>query len=263
MKRFSFGTTISFFVLALAVIGLLMFFGGPLKSAASAIFSKPASFAFARLESVRSFVRGLANARNLSRENESLKNENLSLISKVAKYEDLEQENGFLRASLDLAEEIDRGFVAATIYNLQLGPSGYRAMITKGANDGLSQDDVVATESGVLVGRLSEVGGRYSSLATVNDPSFSVTVKVLGSETTGIAVGAMDEGMHMDLVVQSDAIKEGDVIVSSGVDFFPAGLVVGVVSHVESIETQLFKKVKIKPSLDDLRLSRVLVIKSE
>ena len=71
----------------------------------------------------------------------------------------------------------------------------------------------------------------------------------------------MDQGLYFDLIVQSDLIKEGDVVVSSGTDLVPPALVVGTVSHVETKDTDLFKKVKIKPAMGEVKIGRVLIIR--
>ena len=63
-------------------------------------------------------------------------------------------------------------------------------------------------------------------------------------------------------IVQTDEIKEGDTIVSSGNDLFPAGLIVGMVRHVQANETQLFKGVSVTPAIDEITLGKVLVIKN-
>jgi len=48
-------------------------------------------------------------------------------------------------------------------------------------------------------------------------------------------------------VVQTDDIKEGDTLVSSGDDMLPAGLIIGIVSQVNSNTAKLFKEVSIAP----------------
>jgi len=121
----------------------------------------------------------------------------------------------------------------------------------------------VVSETGVLIGRIKEVSSGFSKVLVVVDPEFKITAKVLNSETTGIARGALNEGMYLDFIVQNEGIKEGDVIVSSGDDLYPPALILGEVSYIDVGEAQIFKKVRIKPEFDNMPFGRVVIIKAE
>ena len=85
----------------------------------------------------------------------------------------------------------------------------------------------------------------------------------MSSGTSGIARGALNEGMYLDFVVQEDEIKEEDMLMSTGNDLFPPALIIGSVDHIEANATQMFKKVRIRPAIKDVQLGRVLVIKDD
>ncbi|MDO8640169.1 MAG: rod shape-determining protein MreC, partial [Nitrosarchaeum sp.] len=99
------------------------------------------------------------------------------------------------------------------------------------------------TAEGEIVGKVQKVMNNFSRVIFVSDPEFKITAKVVGSDTSGIARGALSEGVYLDFVVQEDDIKEGDVVISTGNDLFPPALVLGFVDYVESNVTQMFKKV--------------------
>lgn len=235
------------------------FFDRRLTHVGPVLVKKPASYVFSKLENTRFFLQGLAGIRKLSSENDKLKKENLSLTSRLADYEDKKEENNFFRNALKIAPRFSGEVIYSNIFSSQLGPGGYDVLLNKGVESGISDNDIVMTEDGVLVGKIKKSYGGFAHVLIVSDPDFSVTAKVLSSDTAGIAKGALDKGMYLDLIVQSDPIKEGDVIVSSGMDLFPPALVVGTVSHVETSETDLFKKVKIKPAVEGVKIGRVLV----
>ncbi len=236
------------------------FFDQKINGLGGAIVQRPASYLFSRTESAGFFFRSLVGIKNTITENENLKKENLSLLSQFADYEDLKNENDFLRKILNLSARFNNKIIYANIYQFQLGVDGYDVLINEGTAGGISEDDIVITEEGVLVGRIEEAQENFSRVLAVSDTDFSVTAKVLGSETAGIARGALAQGLYFDLIIQSDSIKEGDVIVSSGMDLIPPALVVGTVSHVETKDTDIFKKVKIRPAIGKIKIGRVLII---
>jgi|SRR3989344_9610554 len=183
------------------------FFGQRIDHLGGAIFKDPASYAFIRMENAGFFLRNFINAKNIILENEDLKKENFSLLSRFADYEDLKNENDFLRKSLNISPRFNKNIAYASIYHFQLGTNGYDVLINKGANDGISDKDFVITEEGVLVGKIKEVDNNFSRVLVVSDPEFSVTAKAVSSGTAGIAKGAMSQGLYLDLIVQGEPIR--------------------------------------------------------
>jgi len=248
------------------------FFDRKINNFGTVIIQRPTSYLFSRMESAGFFFRGLVKVKNSIKENEGLKKENLNLLSQLANYEDLKNENDFLRSALNISprfnlafadkSEVNDKIVYANIYQFRLGVNGYDVLINQGASSGISEGDTVITEEGVLVGLIERVYENFSRALVVSDTDFSVTAKVLNSETIGIARGALAQGLYFDLIIQSDVVKEGDVVVSSGTDLIPPGLIVGTVSYVETGEVDLFKKVRIKPAMGEVRIGRVLIIRN-
>jgi len=67
--------------------------------------------------------------------------------------------------------------------------------------------------------------------------------------------------MYLKLVIQSENIKEGELLVSSGDDFFPPALIIGKIQNIESSQGDTFKIVRVKPMFESLSFSRVVIIK--
>jgi rod shape-determining protein MreC len=226
-----------------------------------------ASYIFSKLESAgwRSgfFFRGLVGSGNIILENENLTKKNLGLLSRLADYENLESENEFLRKVLNISPRLRNEIAYANIYQFQLGLDGYDVLLNKGVSDGITEGDVIITEEGVLVGHIEKAYTDFSRVLAISDTDFSVTAEILNSDIVGIARGALGQGLYFDLIVQSDSIKEGDIVVSSGMDLIPPALIVGTVSYVETKDTDLFKKVKIKPAMGEVRIGRVLIIRND
>lgn len=216
---------------------------------------------FVRMENLGGFVGKIKNFNNLASENDKLRQDLKILDSLEAKIDDLESENDFLRRAGRISSRLDYPIVYAGIFNLNLAPTGYNVLLNKGAQDGISEGDVVITTEGVLVGKIEKVMQNFSRVLFVSDSEFKITAKVVGSDTSGIARGALNEGMYLDFIVQEDEIKEEDTLISTGSDLFPPALIIGSINHVEINATQMFKKVRIHPAVEDVQLGRVLVIK--
>lgn len=262
MKHSVFVILILLFILVVSTVFLdHYFFNSKLSHFVPILIKTPASYTFTKLESTRFFLKKLVEIKKLITDNDELKKENFELVSKLADYENLKSENNFLRSILKISPRFENKIVYASVFNFQIGSNGYSFLLNKGAKDEIREKDIVITEEGVLVGKIEKVYDNFSKVIVVNDPNFSVMAKVIGSETSGIAKGALDQGMYLDLIIQSDPITESDTLISSGMDFFPPALIIGKVSHVEANETDIFKKVKIKPALEDVKIGRVLIVR--
>lgn len=219
------------------------------------------SYLFTKAENFGGFVEKIKNFNRLASENDKLKQNQKILLGLKAKVDNLENENDFLRHAVRISQEVDRPIIYAGIFNLNLAPAGYNVLLNKGIESGIFEGDVVLTAEGVLVGKIQKVMQNFSRVLFVSDPEFKITAKIMGSGTSGIAHGALNEGLYLDFVVQGDEIKEGDILISTGNDLFPPALIIGSVDHVEVNTTQMFKKVRVRPAVKDTRLGRVLVIK--
>lgn len=263
MKNLGIKTLFFLFMTVLAgIFADRYFFDRKISNFGASIFKNQASYLFSGLESSGFFFSGLVSFGNIVSENEALRKENMGFLSRLADYEDIKKENEFFRKALDISPRFNNKIVYANIYRFQLGPDGYDVLLNKGTEDGIADGDVIITEEGVLVGRIEKAYVDFARVLVISDTDFSVTANVLNSDTAGIARGALDKGLYFDLIVQSDLIKEGDVVVSSGMDMIPPALMVGMVDYVETKDTDLFKKVKIKPAMDKVRIGRVLIIRN-
>lgn len=198
--------------------------------------------------------------RTLAQENNELSKKNNELIHITAEIDNLKDENEFLRRTLSFISPIKKKIVYGNIFNLSLLPGGYSMLLNKGISDGISVGETVVTENGILVGQIGQVFKNFSKVLFISDPNFKINAKVIGSDTIGLVRGGLKDGLYFDLIVQDDQIKEGDMIISSGNDMFPAALIIGTVSYVETNETKIFKKVKIMPAVNKIKLGRVLIM---
>lgn len=264
MKKISAKSVIFLFAVIISVAMLNRFlFKGRLSDFALRPVKASASYVFSRASALRQTGRQIGTIRSLTLENIRLTEENQKLTAGLAGLKELEDENRFLRKSMELAEKHPRRLVYGNIFSLSLAPAGYEMLLNKGRSDGVSVDDIVVSDQGVLIGQVKEVLARSSRVRLVTDPAFAVTAKVLAADTSGIAKGDLDKGILLDLIVHADPIKQGDTIVTSGNDLIPPGLLIGTVRSVDENQSKVFKSVRIKPALDETILGRVLIIKTD
>jgi rod shape-determining protein MreC len=201
---------------------------------------------FSESSRFHSMISSFANWKELARENDELKARLSQGTADSTLIAQLEKENNQLKTALGLSKGNSQS-IPVGIYNIILAPDGYTALLNKGADYQVSVGDLVIDENRVLIGSVQAVFAHSSRVTLISDPSFKVTVQVLGGSAKGIAHGALDKGMTLDLVIQSDEIHEGDILVTSGDDMVPGGLIIGAVSHVEANSAKLFKQVQVSP----------------
>ena len=137
-----------------------------------------------------------------------------------------------------------------------------------GSDDGVKVGHVVLSDQG-LVGRVSEVGTNYSKVLLVTDSSSVVSALVQGSRATGIVRGQFGDSLIMDWLLQTDPVKEGDVVITAGLgignelrSLYPKGLVIGTIAQVQTAEAAAYNRAIITPAVDLRRLEHVLVVKT-
>ena len=137
-----------------------------------------------------------------------------------------------------------------------------------GTDDGVRAGHVVLSDQG-LVGRVSEVGTNYSKVLLVTDSSSVVSALVQGSRATGIVRGQFGDSLIMDWLLQTEPVKEGDVVITAGLgiggelrSLYPKGLVIGKIAQVKTAEAAAYNRAIITPAVDLRRLEHVLVVKT-
>ena len=149
-------------------------------------------------------------------------------------------------------------------------PSGVlqTILIGAGSDQGVLPGHVVVSEQGV-VGRVSEVGAAYSKVLLLTDPASRVSAIVQGSRSTGIVRGQYGDTLVMDWILQTDAVADGDVVITAGLAFgddlrslYPKGLVIGTVVGLDRAENAAYKRAIVLPAVDLRRLEQVLVVRT-
>lgn len=248
------------------LIGIAIWNPAPVSSLARGIvhtllwpFEKSFSFVSFQLRDIREFVSSIGE---LKRENESLAEENLKLRAENASLAFLRDENESLRKSIGMeirqkfdllpSEVIGRGGEA------QLGA----VVIDRGAAHGVQTGMPAIVGEGILVGVVDEVYPASSRVTLLSSSQSTLGAITVEHSAKGIARGDRGLGIAYDMVLQSDTLRSGDRVVTSGVGgSIPSGLLIGTVGQVRDSEDRLFRRASIVPPMELESIRFVFLIK--
>ena len=173
------------------------------------------------------------------KQNQFLKAENrrLRLVSERAR--SLEIENRLLAKLLNYTRPDEENLVTARVVAEEGDAFSHSLIAYTGKNSTAQKGQIVLTDKGV-VGRLDKVGQLYSKILMITDINSRIPVMIENTRVRGILAGDNELNPKLVFTPISADIKEGDRIVTSGVaGVFPAGLPIGVVSHVSKREIRV------------------------
>lgn len=199
-------------------------------------------------------------------ENEALVSENAELRAKLVEYDRMKAENEQLKKYLDIKEKnSDFNFEPAMVIGRDAADRFYSFTIDKGSSDGVSKNDPVITESG-LIGIVSEVGISHAKVLTILDATVDVGVINSATRETGVATGELalaQQGLFKVFYLPRDGeSKVGDIISTTGIGgLFPRELVVGTIKELLPDSKGLSLYAVVEPPADIRNVRDVLIIK--
>lgn len=252
---------LTFYFLAVGLLVFLIIFNNLRLPFDIGFIKNTRIYLFSKISVFGSFTSELKTIKNLTEKNITLKEENNKLLSRIAVWSELENENEFLRLILNLPLKNAHELVDAKVFNLQFTPEGHTLLLDRGSRDGIQPGDIVISSSMVLIGRVAGTDENVSRVELITNPDFKITVRLSGSDIIGIARGVMNDGVLLDFISQDDDVNPGYTAVTNGNDLFPPGLIIGRVDRVDPNDDGLFKKVFVKPEFQNTDISRVVIIK--
>lgn len=171
----------------------------------------------------------------------------------------LQEENKILRGQLD----VDRPDLGPLLLADIVGRAGGIMRLNKGGEQGVKLGKAVIVEK-ALIGLVSEVSERGSSVGLPNGNSFRMVVWVRGKvsgtrRATGLLLGK-EGAVRLTKVVLSEQISEGDMVVSAGSAGEPADFMIGVISRVFEGDG-VYKEANVEPAANYPSLKSVFVVK--
>ena len=177
------------------------------------------------------------------------------------------EENKLLREVLNLRPR-QEDFVYETAAVIEQGASNWESSLTlnRGEKHGVEPGDAVMTETGFLVGVVSEVGGSWCKVLTVLDTEFSIGAKVFRTGEVCVAEGnfrLMSEGkLTARYLDPNSSLTVGDLVVTSGLgEYYPPGLVIGAVESLKMDDSGLSLTATLSPRAEFDALRQVFIIK--
>jgi len=196
----------------------------------------------------------------LAAENERLKRRILELEAERNRLLEAEATNRRLGELLDFRPNLPSGSVTAAIIGNSASTWFHSLILDKGSADGIRKGMAVVTPVGV-VGQVVAVTSKSTKVLLVTDPHSGVDVLVQRSRARGIVSGSVDGDPIVKYVKRTDDIREGDRLVTSGLDgVFPKGMLVGTVVRVQKKKFGLFQDVTVSLAVDPARIEEVLVV---
>lgn len=241
------------------------FFGS---AAVGNIFNPVRRFFSSVATSAETGISEVTNPRKYYDENQKLKEQIAELQKDLIDYESTKTELEELRKFMGIKEEhSDYSHTAPCDIVGRTTNDPYGSFtIDRGSDDDIELYDPVVTAEG-LVGVITEVAPKYSTVKSILSPDVSLGAICVQSKDTGVLEGsaqyAVDGLCKMIYIDKAHKIKAGDLVVTSGASgLLPKDYIIGTVKEVKTEESGLSCYAVIEPSVDSRQISSVVVITS-
>ncbi len=195
-----------------------------------------------------------------------LEKANADYENRLSGSDELEKENDRLKRMLELRKDNpDLEMTAASVAADE--PSNWFSGFTidKGKNSGISQNNIVVSEDGFLIGKVVEAGANWASVMAITDPGFSAGVMIERSRDLAIAEGDAElrtkQQFRLANMSRAADVQEGDYVTTTGLGgIFPAGFRLGKVAGISEDSVTMTKTAYVDLCVDMSNLRDVFVI---
>jgi len=169
-----------------------------------------------------------------ARQNAELKRERTAMLRRMVEARAIFQENGQLKATLQLREHERATIATGRIVGSSFNSPRRFAILSVGASDGVRVGMPVRSSDG-LVGRIIDAGALASRVLLVSDRANIVPARLLRNGIPVIAQGRGDGTIDIrPLEVGRNPFKRGDIIITSGTGgLYPPLVPIGRVIKLE------------------------------
>lgn len=209
---------------------------------------------------VSGFFDNIFTLRSFKEENVKLLSYNKILMGKVSRLGLIEEENEFLRNSLDLG--------LRDSYNMSLGSIVSKEMfedyILIKVNEGnVSKDAPVLTKDKVVCGKVTNIYNKLIEVSLLSNKksTFSAEVITENERVEGVLRGKGNFELYIDLISKDKEISEGDIVVTSSLgNDFPEGLVIGTIKEIRKDDASPYIVGEVDFACDINDLNNLLII---
>lgn len=218
----------------------------------------------ALLAPVNVFYAGLDHLQGLNRAlaaEDRVRQQLVSHAERLARGEQLAQENARLRALLELRPALQVRSVPAEVMYEAADPYSRKVFIDRGATHGVVLGAPVVNESGVL-GQVTRLFPLHAMVTLLTDKDAAVPVLNTRSQQRSAAFGGAGGGLlELRFMAGNADVQVGDKLTTSGVDgVYPAGLPVAQVASVDRRVDSGFARVLLAPAAGIDGVRHVLVL---
>ena len=184
-------------------------------------------------EMIRGVTGTMESSSTLQSENESLRQENLLLHSRLEKLHSLEADNRRLKRLLGQSEQIAEHVLLAELVEVSLEPYTQQISLNKGSSDAVYVGQPVINGDGVI-GQVVHTSQFQSTVTLLTDPGSAIPVMVMRNGLRGVLFGTgVRNKLAMPYMTADADILIGDLLISSGMGGrFPTGYPVATVTEV-------------------------------
>jgi rod shape-determining protein MreC len=214
-----------------------------------------------RYMTIFEFITTPRDVATLRQRNTELENEISRLQTQVIQLEQQLKEAQVLYALLDFARaRPESEYIAAAVIGRDPSPFLQYVIIDHGSDSGFRHGMPVVTEQG-LVGRIDAVISGAARVQLITDAGSFVNVRLQSTETEALLSGSVTGDMAIGMIPQDVIVQPGELVLTSGLGGnYLNNIVVGKVTSVRKLETDLFQTASVQPAVDFANLRAVLII---
>lgn len=250
--------TVMFLLIFLHYLNILL----PLENLAIWLLSPIQQRVFAVGTRVNNLYFAAVSQSELTKANERLAAEaadltvaNAELKIRLAESQELLLQHNFLARN-------DYDAIIAKVIGKNPEPTRQAIILNKGSQDGVKVNLPVLSSNGVIAGKIYKVKPNSAEAVLLYDARSRIAALVQNdAKSQGVVSGEHGLSLKMDFLPQTEAVKVGQIVVTSGLEAnIPAGLVVGKVQRVQAESNSFFQTAWLAPliKLDDLIVVSIL-----
>lgn len=200
------------------------------------------------------------SSKNQEELNKKLIEENQKLLSDLADFQKIKEENEFLRNSLDLGLEKEFNLMLGRVISKDILADSL--LVNIGSNDGVKKGFPVIVSGKVLLGKVVDVYPSYSRVMLITQKNNLIDVEIPDSGVFALSKGEGNLNLTLDMVARDKELKEGSLVVTSAMGGnYPAGLLMGKVKNIKKIDNETYQTADIEKVFDLSTINNVFIIK--
>ena len=210
------------------------------------IAGRPEQVLFEQGWNLRSYFWGITHLRELVRENDLLKRENLKLLQEIQEVYTLKEENKSLKKSLQI-KPLQQNFSLTTLKPIAFDQSNNFLYLSASESSLLQKNTPILTSTKQIVGVVDKNFPGYIVVKLITAPDFKLIARTEKKEEV-ILKGEGNFQLVLEKFPKDKKIEKGEkIFTSQNSKLFPPNFLIGEVKKVVNSDIDPFQKVEITP----------------